>query len=219
MSDWSLTHGPDGLSLSHCGTDGPQRAVRVDFSQPRLQRRQHHELLSKALGVRSHTPRHVADATAGMGVDAFLLAQAGCHVTLIERSPLIAALLEDGITRAGQTPSIAAIAARMTLKQGDAITLLPMLEQTGQPDMIYLDPMFPSRNKSALPKKAMQSLQALVGDDSDQAELLEVALQSAKFRVVVKRHNKAKAIDGTAPTYSLQGKQIRYDIYALRKLL
>ncbi len=216
--DWLLTHGPDGLSLSHCEVDGPQHTIRVDFNQPRLQRRQQKELLSKALGVRVSTPRYVVDATAGMGVDAFLLAQAGCYVTLIERSPKIAALLEDGIARAGQIPCIAAIAARMSLQQGDAITLLPTLTHIRQPDMIYLDPMFPQRNKSALPKKAMQSLQALVGDDGDQTELLDVALQSARFRVVVKRHAKAKSIEGATPSYSLQSKQIRYDIYALRKL-
>ena len=218
-ADWSLTHSPDGLSLSHRGAAGPQHDIRVDFSQPRLQRRQHNELLTKALGVRSATPRCVIDATAGMGVDSFLLARAGCTVTLIERSPLIAALLEDGIARAGRTPSIAATAARMKLRQGDAIAVVPELAEAQQLDIIYLDPMFPQRNKSALPKKAMQSLQALVGDDSDQAELLEVALQNARFRVVVKRHSKAKAIEGAKPTYSLQGKKIRYDIYALRKLI
>ena len=215
---WALAHGPDGLSLSYSGPDGPQHSILVDFNQPRLQRRQHNELLSKALGVRSSTLRYVVDATAGMGVDAFLLAQAGCNVTLIERSPLIAALLDDGIARARQTPSIATIAARMSLRQGDAIILLSMLTKIRPPDMVYLDPMFPQRGKSALPKKAMQSLQALVGDDDDQTELLEVALQSARFRVVVKRHAKAQAIEGVKPTYSLQGKQIRYDIYALRKL-
>ena len=214
-----MTQSPGGLSLTRSEANGPQHSICVDFSQPRLQRRQHNELLSKALGVRASTPRYVIDTTAGMGVDAFLLAQAGSTVTLIERSPLIAALLEDGIARASQTPSIESVAARMCLRQGDAITLLPILAQERQLDMVYLDPMFPQRNKSALPKKAMQSLQALVGDDGDQAKLLEVALQSAWFRVVVKRHNKAKSIEGAKPTYSLQGKQIRYDIYALRKLV
>ncbi|MGI9285059.1 MAG: class I SAM-dependent methyltransferase, partial [Pseudomonadales bacterium] len=205
--------------LSQREADGPQHSISVDFNKPQLWRRKHNELLTKPFGVRTGTPRYVIDATAGMGVDAFLLAQAGCQVTLIERSPLIAALLEDGINRASQTPAIEAIAARMCLKQGDAITLLSSLASEQQPDIIYLDPMFPQRNKSALPKKAMQSLQALVGDDRDQVELLGVALQCARFRVVVKRHNKAKAIEGVEPTYSLHGKQIRYDVYVLRKLI
>lgn len=217
-SKWYLAASDSGLSLSRREADGPQN-IRVDFSKPQLQRRGHNELLFKALGVQPRTPHYVVDATAGMGVDAFLLAQAGCQITLIERSPLIAALLADGIARAGQTPAIASIAARMRLKQGDAITLLTNLAHEQQPDMVYLDPMFPQRNKSALPKKSMQGLQALLGDDSDQAQLLDVAVQTARFRVVVKRHSKVKAIGGREPTYSLQGKQIRYDVYALRKLV
>lgn len=215
--DWYLTRSDSGLSLSRRQSGGPQN-IRIDFNKPRLRRRGHKELLIKALGIRTGAPRYVIDATAGMGVDAFLVAQSGCKVTLIERSPLIAALLEDGITRASQTPSIEAVAMRMSLKQGDAINLIPGLAREQQPDMIYLDPMFPQRNKSALPKKAMQGLQALAGDDRDQVKLLDVALQNARFRVVVKRHDKVKAIEGLEPTYCLQGKQIRYDVYALRKL-
>lgn len=214
---WHLVRSDSGLSLSQRQADGPQN-IRVDFSKRRLRRRGQKELLFKALGVQKHVPRYVVDATAGMGVDAFLLAQAGCRVTLIERAPLIAALLEDGLARARQASAIGRIAARMRLRQGDAITLLAGLAREQQPDMIYLDPMFPPHKKSALPKKAMQSLQALVGDDRDQAQLLDVALHSARFRVVVKRHRKAKAIDGVEPTYYLAGKQIRYDVYALRKM-
>ena len=40
------------------------------------------------------------DATAGLGRDAFVLASLGCQVTLIERVPAVAALLENGIERA-----------------------------------------------------------------------------------------------------------------------
>lgn len=214
---WYLVPSDSGLSLSQRQSDGPKN-IRVDFAKPQLKRRGQNELLFKALGVRRRTPYYVIDATAGMGIDAFVLAQAGCQVTLIERATLVAALLEDGIARARQTPAIESIAARMHLEQGDAITLLSRLAREQQPDVIYLDPMFPQRNKSALPKKAMQSLQALVGDDNDQAQLLDAALQVARFRVVVKRNNKVKAIGGLAPSYSLQGKQIRYDVYALKKL-
>lgn len=214
---WRLIKTQSGLSLCLC-EPSVQQLVRVDFSRLQRQHRGHNELLIKALGVKMGKQRFVIDATAGMGSDAFLLAQAGCRLTMIERVPLIASLLEDGVARALTARETREAAARMTLMRGDAIALIPELAKQQQIDMIYLDPMFASRKKSALPKKTMQHLQSLVGDDHDQSRLLEVALQSSRFRVVVKRHAKAEAIAGAKPSYCVSGKLVRYDVYALRKL-
>jgi 16S rRNA (guanine1516-N2)-methyltransferase len=85
-------------------------------------------------------------------------------------------------------------------------------------DVIYLDPMYPHREKSSLVKKEMRLFQALVGEDLDDAELLNAALQKARYRVVVKRPRKGFAIEGVTPSYQLMGKSCRYDIYSIKSI-
>ncbi|HEY8332105.1 MAG TPA: class I SAM-dependent methyltransferase, partial [Pseudomonas sp.] len=159
----------------------------------------------------------VLDATAGLGRDAFVLASLGCEVSLIERQPLIAALLEDGLARAARDPEVAAIVAHMQLLTGNAVALMGAW-QGEPPQVIYLDPMFPHRDKSALVKKEMRLFRPLVGDDLDAPALLEAALALASHRVVVKRPRKAPCIDGAKPSYQLEGKSSRYDIYPKKAL-
>ena len=90
--------------------------------------------------------------------------------------------------------------------------------QVWRPDVVYVDPMFPLRKKSAKVKKAMQAFHAIVGTDPDADGLLADALAVARYRVVVKRPAGAGYLAETKPNYSLEGKSTRYDIYALKKL-
>lgn len=174
-------------------------------------------MIAKAVGVQPGIRPRILDATAGLGRDAFVLASLGCEMTLIERQPLVAALLEDGLQRAALSLEVAPIAARMRLLGGNAIAL--MQEWQGEaPQVIYLDPMFPHRDKSALVKKEMRLFRPLVGDDLDAPALLAAALELASHRVVVKRPRKAPAIAGSRPSYVLEGKSSRYDIYPKKKL-
>ena len=138
-------------------------------------------------------------------------------MTLIERQPLIAALLEGGLARALKDPEVGPIAAQMCLLQGNAIAL--MSAWSGEaPQVIYLDPMFPHRDKTALVKKEMRLFRPLVGDDQDAPALLAAALALASHRVVVKRPRKAPPIEGLKPSYALEGKSSRYDIYPKKAL-
>jgi 16S rRNA (guanine1516-N2)-methyltransferase len=157
------------------------------------------------------------DATAGLGRDAFVLAELGCSVTLIERQALIAALLEDGLLRAQADPEVAPIVARMCLLCGNAIELMAAWASE-PPQVIYLDPMFPHRDKSALVKKEMRLFRPLAGNDDDAPALLAAALKLATHRVVVKRPRKAPAIAGEKPGYVLEGKSSRFDIYPKKAL-
>ncbi len=152
-----------------------------------------------------------------MGRDGFVLASLGCEVTLVERQPLIAALLEDGLERARRDPDVAPIAARMRLLGGNSADLMRVWDGEA-PQVIYLDPMFPHRDKSALVKKEMRLFRPLVGDDLDAPALLQAALALASHRVVVKRPRKAPIIEGPKPGYSLEGKSSRYDIYPKKAL-
>ncbi|HLO62302.1 MAG TPA: class I SAM-dependent methyltransferase, partial [Azonexus sp.] len=141
----------------------------------------------------------------------------GCDVTLIERQALVAALLADGLRRAQDDAEVAAIVERMHLRSGNAIE--QMQSWSGEaPQVVYLDPMFPHRDKSSLVKKEMRVFRPLVGDDDDAPQLLQAALALATHRIVVKRPRKAPCIAGATPSYALEGKSSRFDIYARKSL-
>lgn len=207
-----------GLQLVdlHPGAPGP---VRVDFVGGAVGHRRQFgggsgQMIARAIGVQPGVRPTVLDATAGLGRDAFVLATLGCVVTLIERQPLIAVLLEDGLARAREDAEIAPIIARMDLRVGDAIQMMRAWEGEA-PQVIYLDPMFPHRDKSALVKKEMRLFRPLVGDDLDADELLDAALALASHRVVVKRPRKAPPLGERKPSHVLSGKSVRFDVYTL----
>ncbi|MDX1754498.1 MAG: class I SAM-dependent methyltransferase [Marinobacter sp.] len=211
-----------GLALQVTGKGAPG-PVRVDFTSGKAGYRREHgggtgQLIAKAVGLqKTRVPLHVLDATAGLGQDAFVLAGLGCRVTLFERSPVIHALLADGLARGRLSESTASIMARMALRVGSSID---WLRSAGPQvaDIIYLDPMFPHRDKSALVKKEMQVFRPIVGDDDDAPALLAAALEAATYRVVVKRPRKAPTIDGIEPATRVEGKSSRYDIYPIKAL-
>lgn len=208
------------LQLTGKGAPGP---VRAEFVSGRMGYRREHgggngQLIARAVGLhKTRVPLHVLDATAGLGRDAFVLAGLGCRVTLYERNPVIHALLADGLARAALNAACAPVIARMTLAAGSSTEVL---QGTAGPcaDVIYLDPMFPHRDKSARVKKDMAVFRAVVGDDDDAQDLLAAALAAARYRVVVKRPRKAPAIAGPEPSTRIEGRSSRYDIYALKAL-
>ena len=209
-----------GLQVTGKGAPGP---VRAEFVTGKAGYRREHgggtgQLIAKAVGLKkARQPLHVLDATAGLGQDAFVLASLGCRLTLFERSPVIHALLSDGLSRAALNEQSAPIVARMALQSGSSIDWLSQAG-AGAADVIYLDPMFPHRDKSALVKKEMQVFRQVVGDDDDASQLLEAAFGGARYRVVVKRPRKAPAIAGPEPAARVEGKSSRYDIYPIRAL-
>ena len=193
------------------------KPIYVDFNNKQITYRRkssQSELIARAIGIKKIKSPVIVDATAGLGRDSFMLAAMGCQVHMIERSEIIAALLTDGITRGSNDQEIAHIIARMHLHIGDAIKLLKRFS----PDVVYLDPMFSGKTNSALVKKEMRIFREIVGDDEDAAELLQVALQSAKYRVVVKRPRKSSAFAGINPTYKLEGNACRFDVYQITPL-
>ncbi len=206
----------DGLDLRLNATDAPG-AVRADFVSARVQQRLHQsDLLARAVGLPRLKAPSVIDATAGLGRDGWALAQRGCAVVMIERSVFIHALLEDALLRAHHTPSTAAACARVTLHLGEATTYLD--DPTQPADVIYLDPMFPDRRKTALVKKEMRLFQHLLGHDEDAGKVLRLARERARYRVVVKRPLHGEALDDEPPTFQLTARSTRFDIYVNRGL-
>ncbi|TPH15598.1 class I SAM-dependent methyltransferase [Litorilituus lipolyticus] len=166
--------------------------------------------IAKAVGLKHGFTPHVLDATAGLGRDAFVLASLGCQLTLMERMPVVAALLDDGVERAKLNHEIVDIAENMKLIHASSIDDMSL---ANQPDVVYLDPMYPHREKSAAVKKEMRIFQSLVGEDLDADALLAPALALAKYRVVVKRPNYAPPIADKKPTMSIKMKKNRFDVY------
>jgi 16S rRNA (guanine1516-N2)-methyltransferase len=197
---------------------GENMRITCDFSAmlPRLAPgKLNRELLVRAAKMKGADRPTAIDATAGLGEDSLLLAAAGFEVQLFEQDEAIAALLEDGLARAANDPRLAGIVTRMHLTCDNSVTALQKIADsgTGAPDVVYLDPMFPERSKSASVKKKFQLLHHLEAPCANEEELLRAAIAAKPRKVVVKRPAKGALLAGVKPGYSIAGKAVRYDVF------
>lgn len=171
------------------------------------------QALPKAVGMKAGKTPTIIDATAGLGRDSFLLASLGAEVTMIERSKVMHGLLADAMARAAdQGGEMAEIMARMTLLHGDAKDLIPSLSA----EVILVDPMHPPRKSSALVKLELRQVRDIVGIDEDSPALVQLALEHAQNRVVLKWPAKADPIAGIRPcSHQIIGKSTRYDVFMI----
>lgn len=205
-----------GLKLHH---NLPEKTgpLYLDFVNGELAYRrrtlfQQNQQLLRAIGVKQAVKPKVLDLTGGLGKDAFVLACSGCDVTLVERSAVLMALLKDAMERAQVEEDLMQIVSRMHPVAMDSREYLQTLVPEQYPSVIYLDPMYPERKKSALVKKEMRMLRALLGEDNDAEQLLEPALAIAS-KVVVKRPRIAPWLTGRKPSAHIEGKSTRFDLY------
>ena len=197
--------------------------LSVDFIEGSLGHRKKYgggrgQTIAKAIGLKQGKPvPSVLDATAGLAKDSYVFACLGCSVVMLERSPIVAELVKDAIARASLCGEFNDI-----LKQGfkliinDALSHINSISDEDKPDVIYLDPMYPDKKKSASVKKNMQLLQKLLGHDLDTDDVLNAALNKAGKRVVVKRPKGAPILNATCkPTLAYESKSTRYDTYII----
>ncbi|OOF48739.1 DNA polymerase I [Rodentibacter genomosp. 1] len=192
-------------------------AVYVDFVGGAMAHRRKFgggrgEAVAKAVGIKGNELPTVIDATAGLGRDAFVLATIGCQVRLVERHPVVHLLLQDGLHRAYQDEEIGQM-LQQNLRLLTVRHINELTSETAYADVVYLDPMYPHKQKSALVKKEMRVFQHLVGADLDADELLAPALRLARKRVVVKRPDYAEFLAKKSPHFSRETKNHRFDIY------
>lgn len=195
LSGFGLSYQGDFENMLHRVTNG------------RLQ----HEMLAKAVKTDQENLKAI-DATAGMGEDSLLLAACGYQVTLYEQNPVIAILLKDALRRAKKNTVLKDIVSRMQLVEGDSIEHLN--KRLDPVDVIYLDPMFPGRQKSGLINKKLQLIQKLEPPCSEETSLFDAAMAAQPSKIIVKRPLKSPYLDERVPSYSLKGKAIRYDCYS-----
>ena len=194
-------------------------SIFVDFVSGVLAHRQQFgggrgQAIAKAIGLKQGKTPSVLDVTAGLARDAYILATLGCRMTLVEKSPILSTLIQDGINRGlDSEQSAQTLSEDFELHNQNAINFMKNKEKHLLPDIIYIDPMYPERKKSALVKKDMQILQRLLGKEEKDGELLEAALNCARERVVVKRPVHAPCLTEAKPATSIHSKKTRYDIY------
>lgn len=216
--DYLLLKNQQEVSLAKTGKGAPKPVV-VDFTSGAVDHRRRFgggkgQDIAKAVGLNKRSDLSVLDATAGLGRDAFVLASLGCTVSLCERVGFVRAMLKDGLERASLHQDVSDIIENMTLLDNDISRLSGL-----RFDVVFLDPMYPHTEKSsAAAKKEMAFFRDLVGKDDDADALLPYALALADYRVVVKRPKGAPYLNSTAPTYQLDGKSGRFDVYVLKSL-
>ena len=198
---------------------GDLAPLRVDFASGALTYRRarggdRHQGLGRAAGKPdpAYAPTLI-DATGGLGKDGFILAHLGWQVTLLERSPVLAWLLADGVARGRVDASASPVCQRMRVWHGEAMDYLDQLPAAGRPQVVYLDPMYPPHRSSALPGREMQYLRRLLGDDPPDYRLLAAACRAARGRVVVKRPAGAPPLPGPSPSHAIRLGQTRFDVY------
>lgn len=198
------------LNLTACGLElinSEFKPLIIDFNADNLQRR---ALSAKNQGLlkacKPKKNQNIIDATAGLGRDAFIMACHGANVVMLERNNILAALLDDALARfVPPTENFGSL----ELQNVDGLQYLSVLEYP--PDLIYMDPMHPTRKKSALVKKDMQLLQQLIGPDLDAEDLLRCAIAVGCERVVMKWPQKHASF--LKPSYSIPGTTVRFDVF------
>jgi len=208
VSDFLLYFERDALMLCRQDEKGRFGKQKTALNASELVRRAADttELQRACFAGKASATVQVLDLFAGWGMDACMLAAAGAGVTCVELQPAMVALLRD-VTRRVE----ARVAQRLTVVHGDALSYLDAL-RPGQADVIYLDPMFPSRNKTALPNKRLQWLAQLTSSDTVALDaLIDKARVKTRDKVVLKRRRKDPVI-GT-PARQISGSSVRYDVY------
>ncbi|MCB9025836.1 MAG: class I SAM-dependent methyltransferase [Bdellovibrionaceae bacterium] len=166
--------------------------------------------LSRALGNKTECIK-VLDLTAGWLKDSWMMLVLGCNVTACEKNKLVYELVQSALKQANNYEPFKEMLSRLTFLLDDSLEFIEK-NNLSDWDVIYLDPMFPGRNKTALSGKEMQILQDLISDEDHGNELLAKVLQKKVKRVIVKRPRHSKdLVKGV--TFCTQGKASRFDVY------
>ncbi len=190
-------------------------AVTMDFCGGKMKSRMlssgHKNELIKALSIKNNLKIRILDTTSGFGKDSFILASKGAKVIMLEQNPLIFNITNNALQRAAKNSDIKYIVSNIHIYNIEASEFLE--SYCDEPfDCIYLDPMFPKRNKNALVKKEMQMFHKLAYYGNNK-ELFQLAILKAKHKVVVKRMLHDEVLIPLKPSYQILGKNIRFDVY------
>ncbi len=205
-----------GLSIA--ASNDTDSRVYINFSTGKSAHRRKfgggvHQTIARAVGLNKNKNLKIIDATGGLARDAFVLASLGAELNILEQSPILCVLIEDALNAGARDPDIAAIIQRMNIQNCNSVDALCGVRLWKYADVVYMDPMYPNRQKNAAVKKDMQLLHLLIGPDSRAEDLLGSAMSAARKRVVVKRPTKAPPLSTHRLAGNVASKNTRYDIY------
>ena len=193
--DWFLVFRDERLQLRR----GEERAFSLDSREVKRKiASARNSLLARSCGVRQNL--RILDAFGGWGSDGLALAALGCEVDIVERDPIVFTMTYFLARELHSEAEVFLDDARSW-----------MLEREKQYDVIYIDPMFPSHPKNAKPSLRMQILEDLAPYE-DPSDLIEIARNVAKERVVVKSRRKQKPARDE-PDWQIKGRTVRFDVY------
>jgi len=204
------------IGLGHA--DQIKSRLYIDFNKGKLAFRLMHQhslqqAIFRAVGVKSGKRPAILDCNAGLGRDALLFAAMGCEVKSIERHPLLFLSLDDALRRCRESNSqISRYCNSLQLQFSDAEKILHEYSNN-EIDTVYLDPMFPTREKSAKVKLEAQLLQYYCNDKDSGNNLLRLALDKKFKRICVKRPLHAPFLGNEKPDLQYKGKSTRFDVY------
>lgn len=213
QTDLSLSYQSDGIHLRWNKANEKALNYHLDYlkivSQQRSFPAPKQGAFNQALGKKT---RRVIDATGGWGGDSLLMCAQGYHVTIFERQPLMACVLQEAFQRLANSEWAKKNDVRVPeVICADAVSELD--RAVFPADCVYLDPMFPSKKKkSAAANKYMQLLHWLLYDETDATALASTAVRAAYPRVAVKRPDYAAPLL-VEPNAQFSSKLLHYDVY------
>ena len=165
------------------------------------------DLLAKSIGYKKNNQLSVLDLTAGLCRDAYHLSSIGCQVTAVEKNRELYDVLFFYVEKLKPPYSF-------SLLNSDSLLILQEMSEEARPDVIFYDPMFPEKQKSARSGKESELLKILcsITTPDNERDLLLLALGRCRKRVVVKRPIKAPEIL-SKPQIVYEGRSVRYDVY------
>lgn len=211
-ADLELQQTAQGLQLTWNKANKKPLRYHIDFVKTASQLRSFpapkQGAFNQSLGKKT---KSIIDVTGGWGGDALLMSLQGYDVTVIERLPVMAALLGEAFNRLAN--SVWASKTNYHVPKficGNAIDVLKHEKLAA--DCVYMDPMFPvKRKKSAASNKHMQLLQWLACSDEDAADLADLICKKYP-RLAVKRPDYAEPIIAN-PSTQFSSKLVHYDVY------
>ena len=199
-----------GLSFFHPEARSTKK-FKIDFNSGttlwRTNRVEHEKLIKKALG-KHEAPLNILDCTAGMLQDSLLFLSLGHKVTAVEQSKILFHLLSDAINRSNDQKIFKAL----TLINANACSYISKGQKF---DVIYFDPMYPTRKKSALGSGQLEYLARILAIESienDSTQDFEFLSSLPIKKMIVKRPIKAEPFSKKI-NYQVLGKTTRFDIY------
>ena len=188
--------------------DEEQNSLAIDFDEDHLNYRRKpagkSDLLLKAIGKKS---KNILDVSCGLGIDSVFLLGQGLSVESFERNPLVYFLLSQAKLSSSRN-EIKSWPIHFLDAQSDSLDEL-IKQKTF--DVIYFDPMFPEKKKTALSKQEMQLFKNLVGADEDAVEILKKILNYG-IKIVVKRPLRSEFLL-EKPKMTFEGNSIRFEVY------